>query len=53
MHISFIENQSKHRAFSEPKFYPDFWVITMGIGKVGEKLKNSSTKTKPMHGPGF
>jgi hypothetical protein len=26
-------NESKQRAFSEPKFYPDFWVITMGIGK--------------------
>lgn len=41
MHISYIENESKHRAFSEPKFYPEFWVIAMGIGKAGSKVKYS------------
>lgn len=50
MHISYIENESKHRAFSEPKFYPEFWVIAMGIGKAGSKV---ILKTNQCTGPGF
>jgi len=44
-------NESKHRAFSEPKFYPDFWVNTMGIGKAGSSTGLLKLKTIPMHQP--
>lgn len=47
MHISYIENESKHRAFSEPKCCPEFWVIAMGIGKAGGKVKYSKQTNAP------